>query len=104
MRAEEYACDELLASIRQVRAGKKRIPPEVAVVLAEHCSDTMLSTREVEVLNYLLAGNRNQDIAQQLFIAVEKVKVHIKHILKKLGAADRTHAVAIGLRRGIIQL
>jgi DNA-binding NarL/FixJ family response regulator len=96
--------NELLAAIRQVRAGKKRIPPEVAALLAEHCSDTMLTTREVEVLNYLVGGNRNRDIAEQLFIAVETVKVHIKHILEKLGAADRTHAVAIGLRRGIIQL
>lgn len=58
----------------------------------------------MEVLNYLLAGNCNQDIAEQLFIAVETVKVYIRHILEKLGAADRTHAVAIGLRRGIIQL
>jgi DNA-binding NarL/FixJ family response regulator len=96
--------NELLASIRQVRAGKKRIPPEVAALLAEHCSDTMLTTREVEVLSYVVAGNRNRDIAQQLFITVETVKVHIRHILEKLGAADRTHAVAIGLRRGIIQL
>ena len=64
----------------------------------------MLTTREVEVLNYLIGGNRNRDIADQLFIAVETVKVHIRHILEKLGAADRTHAVAIGLRRGIIQL
>jgi len=96
--------NELLESIRRVHAGKKRIPPEVAALLAEHYSDTMLTTREVEVLNYLIGGNRNRDIAEQLFITVETVKVHIKHILDKLGAADRTHAVAIGLRRGIIQL
>lgn len=96
--------NELLASIRQVHAGKKRIPPEIAALLAEHCTDTMLTTREVEVLNYLIGGNRNRDIADRLFIAVETVKVHIRHILEKLGAADRTHAVTIGLRRGIIQL
>lgn len=96
--------NELLASIRQVHAGKKRIPPAIAALLAEHFSDTMLTTREVEVLNHLLDGNRNRDIADRLFINVETVKVHIRHILEKLGAADRTHAVTIGLRRGIIQL
>ena len=101
---KDMPAKELLTSIRQVHAGKKRIPPEIAALLAEHYSDTMLTTREVEVLNYLIGGNRNRDIADRLFITVETVKVHIRHILEKLGAADRTHAVAIGLRRGIIQL
>lgn len=96
--------NELLESIRRVHAGKKRIPAEIAALLVEHYSDSMLTTREVEVLSYLIGGNRNRDIADRLFITVETVKVHIKHILEKLGAADRTHAVAIGLRRGIIQL
>ena len=101
---KKMPANELLESIRRVHAGKKRIPPEIATLLAEHYSDTMLSTREVEVLSHLIGGNRNRDIAEQLFITVETVKAHIKHILDKLGAADRTHAVAIGLRRGIIQL
>ena len=95
---------ELLDSIRQVHAGKKRIPPEIAAYLAEHYSDDRLTTREVEILCQLAGGNRNRDIAGKLFIAEETVKAHIKHIMEKLGASDRTQAVAIGVRRGIIQL
>jgi DNA-binding NarL/FixJ family response regulator len=95
---------ELLEVIRQVHAGKKRIPPELAAELAEHMSDEALTTREVEVLGQIAGGNRNRDIAEQLFISEETVKVHIKHIMEKLGASDRTQAVAIGVRRGIIQL
>jgi DNA-binding NarL/FixJ family response regulator len=95
---------ELLEVIRQVHAGKKRIPPELAAELAEHISDEALTTREVEVLGQIAGGNRNRDIAEQLFISEETVKVHIKHIMEKLGASDRTQAVAIGVRRGIIQL
>jgi len=95
---------ELLDSIRQVHAGKKRIPPEVAAYLAEHFSDDPLTTREVEILRRLAGGNRNRDIAGKLVIAEETVKAHIKHIMEKLGASDRTQAVAIGVRRGIIQL
>jgi DNA-binding NarL/FixJ family response regulator len=95
---------ELVEVIRQVHAGKKRIPPELAAELAEHMSDEPLTTREVEVLGQIAGGNRNRDIAEQLFISEETVKVHIKHIMEKLGASDRTQAVAIGVRRGIIQL
>lgn len=95
---------QLLDVIRQVHAGKKRIPAEVASQLAEHMSDESLTEREVEVLRQVADGNRNRDIARNLFISEETVKVHIKHIMEKLGATDRTQAVAIGLRRGIIQL
>ncbi|HYH46152.1 MAG TPA: response regulator transcription factor [Thermoanaerobaculia bacterium] len=95
---------EILAGIREVHAGKKRIPPEVAAHLAEHVGEEALTARELEVLQQLAGGNRNKDIARRLFIAEETVKVHIKHIMEKLGARDRTEAVAIGLRRGIIQL
>jgi len=95
---------ELVEVIRQVYAGKKRIPPEIAAHLAEHYSDEALTAREIEVLQQIAAGNRNRDIAEKLFIAEETVKVHIKHIMEKLGASDRTQAVAIGVRRGIIQL
>jgi len=95
---------ELMEVIRQVHAGKKRIPPEIAAHLAEHYSDEALTGREVEVLQQVASGNRNRDIADKLFITEETVKVHIKHIMEKLGATDRTQAVAIGVRRGIIQL
>jgi DNA-binding NarL/FixJ family response regulator len=95
---------ELVEIIREVHAGKKRIPPEIAAHLAEHYSDEALTGREVEVLEQIAGGNRNRDIAEKLFITEETVKVHIKHIMEKLGAADRTQAVAIAVRRGIIQL
>lgn len=95
---------ELVDVVRQVHAGKKRIPPEIAAHLAEHLSDEALTGREIEVLREVAGGNRNRDIAEKLFITEETVKVHIKHIMEKLGAADRTQAVAIGVRRGIIQL
>lgn len=95
---------ELLDVIRQVHAGKKRIPPAIASQLAEHMSDETLTEREVEVLREVAGGNKNRDIANKLFISEETVKVHIKHIMEKLGAADRTQAVTIGVRRGIIQL
>jgi DNA-binding NarL/FixJ family response regulator len=95
---------ELVEGIRQVHAGKKRIPPKLAAQLAEHLSDEDLTTREVEVLSQIAGGNRNRDIAEKLFITEETVKVHIKHIMEKLGASDRTQAVAIGVRRGIIEL
>lgn len=95
---------ELLEVIRQVHAGKKRIPPAIASQLAEHMSDETLTDREVEVLRAVAGGNKNRDIANKLFISEETVKVHIKHIMEKLGAADRTQAVTIGVRRGIIQL
>jgi DNA-binding NarL/FixJ family response regulator len=95
---------ELVEVIRQVHAGKKRIPPQLAAQLAEHLSDEDLTPREIEVLGQIAGGNRNRDIAEKLFITEETVKVHIKHIMEKLGASDRTQAVAIGVRRGIIEL
>jgi DNA-binding NarL/FixJ family response regulator len=95
---------ELLDVIRQVHAGKKRVTAEIAAQLAEHMGDEALTEREVEVLQQVAGGNRNRDIADKLFISEETVKVHIKHIMEKLGATDRTQAVAIGVRRGIIQL
>lgn len=95
---------DLLEVIRQVHAGKKRIPAQIAAHLAEHLSDEALTGREIEVLSQIAGGNRNRDIAEKLFITEETVKVHIKHIMEKLGANDRTQAVAIGIRRGIIHL
>jgi len=95
---------DLVETIRQVNAGKKRVPPEVDAKLAEHFSDEALTEREVDVLRHVYGGNRNQDIADRLFISQETVKVHLKHIMDKLGANDRTQAVAIAVRRGIIQL
>jgi len=95
---------DLLDVIRQVYAGKKRVPAELAAQLAEHLSDEALTEREVDVLRHVAGGNRNRDIAEQLFISEETVKVHVKHIMEKLGASDRTQAVAIAVRRGIIQL
>jgi len=96
--------DELVQAIRHVHAGKKGIPSHVAAHLAEHMSDEDLTEREVEVLRHVAEGNRNRDIAEKLFISEETVKVHLKHIMDKLGASDRTQAVAIAVRRGIIQL
>lgn len=95
---------QMLETIRQVHAGKKRVPPEVAAQLAEHLSDEALSDREIDVLRHVANGNRNRDIGEQLFISEETVKVHLKHIMQKLGASDRTQAVAIAVRRGIIRL
>ncbi|MFN8001065.1 MAG: response regulator transcription factor [Acidobacteriota bacterium] len=95
---------DLVESIRQVHTGKKRIPAELAAQLAEHLGDETLTEREIEVLQHIAGGNRNRDIANQLFISEETVKVHVKHIMEKLGANDRTQAVAIAVRRGIIQL
>jgi len=94
----------MLNTIRQVHAGKKVVPAEIAAGLGEHLGDEALSQREVEVLQQVAAGRRNRDIAARLFIAEETVKVHVKHIMNKLGATDRTQSVAIAARRGIIQL
>jgi len=95
---------DLMEGIRQVHAGKKRIPPQLAAQLAEHLSDEALTVREIEVLRQIAEGNRNRDIGEKLFITEETVKVHIKHIMEKLGASDRTQAIAIAIRRGIIHL
>ena len=95
---------QMLDTIRQVHSGKKVIPAEIAARLAEHLGEEALSQRELEVLQHVAAGNRNRDIGAKLFIAEETVKVHVKHIMDKLGAHDRTQSVAIAARRGIIQL
>ncbi len=95
---------ELLETIRAVHAGQKRIPPEVAAELAEHAGENGLTEREMEVLRLIAAGNANKEIAAQLSIAEDTVKRHVTGILAKLGANDRTHAVTIGLERGIIEL
>ena len=95
---------ELLDTIRAVHAGQKRIPPEVAAELAEHAGDEDLSSREIDVLRLIAAGNANKEIAGQLSIGEETVKSHVTNILAKLGANDRTHAVTLALKRGIIEL
>jgi DNA-binding NarL/FixJ family response regulator len=95
---------QILDTIRQVHAGKKVVPAEIAAGLAEHLGEQALSQREMEVLQQVAAGCRNRDIAARLFIAEETVKVHVKHIMDKLGANDRTQSVAIAARRGIIRL
>jgi DNA-binding NarL/FixJ family response regulator len=95
---------ELLDTIRAVHAGQKRIPPEVAAQLAEHATDDDLTSREIEVLRLIAAGNANKEVACQLSIGEETVKSHVTNLLSKLNAKDRTHAVTIGLRRGIIDL
>ena len=96
--------NELVEVVRQVHAGRKRIPQEIAAQLAEHIADERLTDREIDVLQHVAGGNRNRDIAETLSISEETVKVHMKHIMEKLGATDRTAAVAIAVRRGIIQL
>jgi DNA-binding NarL/FixJ family response regulator len=95
---------ELVEVVRQVHAGKKRIPQEVAAQLAEHIADERLTAREIDVLQHIAGGRRNREIAEHLSISEETVKVHVKHIMEKLGATDRTSAVAIAVRRGIIEL
>ena len=95
---------QMLETIRQVHGGKKVVSPEIAAGIAEHMGEEVLSEREVEVLNCVAAGNRNREIGERLFIAEETVKVHLKHIMSKLGASDRTQSVTIAAKRGIIQL
>ena len=95
---------QLLDVIRAVHAGHKRIPPEIAAELAEHAGEEDLSARELEVLGLVAKGNANKTIAVRLAITEETVKSHVTKILSKLRANDRTHAVTIGLKRGIIDL
>ena len=90
---------ELVDAVRQVHAGRKRIPAEIAAHLAEHLGDELLTERESDVLQHVASGNRNRDIGERLLISEETVKVHIKHIMEKLGASDRTEAVTIAVRR-----
>jgi DNA-binding NarL/FixJ family response regulator len=95
---------ELAETIRSVHGGRKRIPPEIAVELAEHHTDDALTEREIEVLREVAAGNANKVVALHLAVSEETVKAHMRNILSKLGANDRTHAVTIALRRGIIEI
>jgi len=95
---------ELLETIRAVHAGQKRLPPEIAAEIAEHATDDSLTAREIDVLRLIAAGNANKEIAAQLSLTEETVKGHVKNILAKLDANDRTHAVTIGLKRGIIEI
>jgi DNA-binding NarL/FixJ family response regulator len=95
---------ELLETIRAVHVGQKRVSPEIAAEIAEHGTEDALTPREIDVLRLIARGNANKIIAAELSLTEETVKSHIRNILSKLGANDRTHAVAIGLKRGIIQL
>jgi DNA-binding NarL/FixJ family response regulator len=95
---------QMLETIRRVHSGRKCIPRDIAAGLAEHLSDDNLSEREIEVLRHVADGERNRDIGEKLFIAEETVKVHLKRIMGKLGARDRTHSVAIAARRGFLYL
>jgi DNA-binding NarL/FixJ family response regulator len=95
---------DLLDTIRAVHAGQKRIPPEVAAGLADHVAEDNLTSRELDVLRLIATGNANKEIAGRLSISEETVKSHVTSILSKLGANDRTHAVTIGLKRGMIDL
>ena len=96
--------NELLETIRAVHAGQKRVSPEVAAEIGEHSTDDALTPREIGVLRLVAKGNANKEIAAQLSLTEETVKSHIRNILAKLEAKDRTHAVAIGVKRGIIDL
>jgi DNA-binding NarL/FixJ family response regulator len=95
---------ELIETIRTVHAGKRRIPPEIPTEIAEHVADDALTDREIEVLRAVAAGKSNKLIAAELAIAEGTVKTHMKSILPKLDASDRTHAVMIALKRGILDL
>ncbi|HEX4770822.1 MAG TPA: response regulator transcription factor [Bryobacteraceae bacterium] len=95
---------ELLETIRAVHAGGKRLSAEIAAEIAEHATDDVLTPREIDVLRLIASGNANKEIAGKLSLTEETVKGHVKNILGKLGVNDRTHAVTIGLKRGIIDL
>ena len=96
--------EQILETIRRVHSGSKCVPREIAAGLAEHLTDDNLSEREIEILRHVADGERNREIGEKLSIAEETVKVHLRRIMGKLSARDRTHAVAIAVRRGIIQL
>ena len=95
---------ELLDTIRAVHAGRKNLSPEVSFELAEHAAEETLSPLEVRVLRLIAEGNSNKEIAAQLSVTEDSVKGHVRNILSKLGASDRTHAAMIGVKRGIIEL
>ena len=95
---------QIVESMRLIHAGKRRIDPGVAASLAEHMGQETLSLREIEILKQVAEGNRNKEIAAHLTLSEETIKSHMKNILEKLGASDRTQAVSIAVRRGIMQL
>jgi DNA-binding NarL/FixJ family response regulator len=95
---------ELLEAIRSVHAGRTRVPAEVAALLAEHLGDEDLTCREIDVLRLIQEGHRNKQIAGSLGIAETTVNFHIKNIVEKLHANDRTHAVTIAIRRGLLSI
>ena len=96
--------DELIKVIRDVHAGKKRIQTELAARMLEHMGEERVTAREIQVLENVAAGQHNREIGERLFMSEETVKVHLRHIMAKLGARDRTHAVAIASRRGVVRL
>jgi DNA-binding NarL/FixJ family response regulator len=96
--------DLMLEAIRQVHAGRKHLAPEIVAQVAEHLSDERLTARELEVLRFVVQGNQNKNIAEKMFLSEHTVKVHVRNLMGKLGASDRTEAVAIAARRGIIHL
>ncbi len=95
---------ELVETIHIVLAGRRRVPPELAMAVAEHLGDDALTTREIDVLLQVAAGHANKIVADNLYIAKETVKTHVSSILSKLAAKDRTHAVTIALKRGFIEI
>ena len=95
---------DLLEAIRAVHRGQRRIPREIASEIAAHVTDDALSPREIEVLRHVAAGNSNRRVAQKLAVSEDTVKAHMKNIMSKLDANDRTHAVTIALKRGIIEM
>jgi DNA-binding NarL/FixJ family response regulator len=102
--SKSTATKDLANAIRRVHTGKKQVPAEMAAQLAEHIGEESLTDREQTVLEHLTGGFRNRDIGERMRISQETVKVHLRHIMEKLGARDRTHAMAIGVRRGFIRL
>jgi DNA-binding NarL/FixJ family response regulator len=96
--------NELIDTIRAVHSGQKRLTPELAAEIAEHATDDALTAREIDVLRLIADGNANKEIAARLFIAEDTVKGYVKNVLAKLSARDRTHAVKIALKRGMIEL
>ena len=96
--------DQILSVIRSVHAGRKHVPAEVAARLAEHLGEETLTSRELDVLRLIRDGHRNKQIADRLAIAETTVNFHIKNLVEKLGANDRTHAVTIAVRRGLLSL
>ena len=95
---------ELVETIRSVHLGKKRISPEVASQVAQYAADDTLTAREIDILRLIAQGNANKMIADRLSVSEDTVKAHVRNILSKLSANDRTHAVTIGVKRGFIEL